>query len=719
MIDLKSPDYYLNRELTWINFNRRVLSCAQNPKTPLLERVKFLAIVGSNFDEFFMKRIGGLKQQVGAHVHDLTIDGHTPQEQITKCINEVLSIQAEMRGVYLDLLKDLKANDIVISKFEDLPKEKQSQLRKLYKETIYPLLTPLSRDPAHPFPFISNLSLNLFVELAEPDGDRIVLTRVKVPVGSGIPRFLQVPGENTFCTINDVIASNLDILFPGMDILSCDLFRIIRNANTERDEEEADDLMSMIELELRDRKFAPIVRLEIRDTVAPRIKGMLAAELGLDEEQDVYEADEMIGTRDLMEIANLDIPELRDPDHHPITNIQLQDDRNIFHIIREHGSILLQHPYESFATSVERFVREASRDPKVRAIKLTLYRTSSGSRIIQYLLDAARNGKQVAVVVELKARFDEAANIGWANRLEEAGIHVTYGVVGLKTHSKVILVVREDFSGLQHYAHIGTGNYHAGTARLYSDLGLLTSDSDIGSDLTELFNFLTTGFKPSRKYSRLLTTPKVLKKELLRLIGREIEHVADGKKGVIRFKCNALEDPQITEALYIASMAGVKVELNIRDTCRLRPGLKHVSENINVFGVVGRFLEHTRVYTFLNGGDEDIFIGSADLMRRNLDSRVEVVVPILDPKHRKVITQMLDVQAKDKHNVWDMQSDGSYLARTPSDDDNSLGCQDALIKLADKRHTSANKLKKRRKVHVGRSSPDQADTLPLSSRDDT
>ncbi|MCP4204857.1 MAG: polyphosphate kinase, partial [bacterium] len=369
------------------------------------------------------------------------------------------------------------------------------------------------------------------------------------------------------------------------------IFRVTRNANTERDEEEAEDLLNLIETELRDRKFAPFVRLEIHNGMDPVRRGMLAAELGLDEDMDVFQSEILLGIKDLMELAGLGIPELHDPDHHPITNVKLQDNRSIFHLIRESGPILLHHPYESFTTSVERFVREASRDPKVRAIKMTLYRTSADTEIIEYLLDAVRNGKQVAVAVELKARFDEAANIRWASRLEDAGIHVTYGVLGLKTHSKVILVVRQDFNGLRRYAHIGTGNYHAGTARIYSDLGLLTCDDDIGSDLTELFNYLTSGCKPSRRYRRLLTAPKFLKKALLSKIEREIEGHSKASPGLIRFKTNALEDADITEALYRASRAGVKVELIVRDSCRLRPGLPGISETVSVVSIVGRFLE--------------------------------------------------------------------------------------------------------------------------------
>ena len=546
---------------------------AQDKRTPLLERLKFLAIASSNLDEFFMKRIGGLKQQLAANVHQLTVDGRTPQEQISECTSAVKELQLQMREVYLELVKTLGRKGIHIAEYQQLSAEQRGAIRDQFSKNILPLVTPLAMDPAHPFPFISNLSLSLLVTLRYRDEDEPIMNRIKVPLGSGVPRFLRVDGSDHFVPLEEVMAHNLDLLFPDMEVESCELFRVTRNANTELEEDQAEDLLNMIETELRYRKFAPFVRLEISAGMTPLHRGMLAAELGLDEAADVFESDVLLGLRDLMELAGLDYPELHDADHRPVTNVRLQDHRSIFHLIREAGSILLHFPYESFATSVERFVREASQDPKVRAIKMTLYRTSADTEILEYLIEAARNGKQVAVAVELKARFDEAANIRWASRLEEAGIHVTYGVVGLKTHAKAILVVRQDYSGLRRYAHIGTGNYHAGTARIYSDLGVLTCDEDIGHDLTELFNYLTSGCKPSRRYRKLLTAPKFQKKALLAKIEREIEQHADDSPGLIRFKTNALEDPHITEALYKASRAGVKVELIVRDSCRLRPGL--------------------------------------------------------------------------------------------------------------------------------------------------
>jgi len=700
--DLRSPELYLNRELTWLGFNNRVLAEAGDNRNPLLERVKFLAIANSNLDEFVMKRIGGLKQQVAAGVHQLTVDGRTPQEQIGDCVQEIQRLNERQREIFLDLVHELRSTGISITSFAKLTSEEREEARAIYLENIFPLVTPLAMDPAHPFPFISNLSLNLLVTLRYHDEPAPIMNRIKVPVGSGVPRFLHLKKADLYVPLEDVMAHNLDLLFPEMQAESCELFRVTRNANTEIDEELASDLVSMIETELRDRKFAPIVRLEIGAGMDPTHRGMLAAELGLDETTDVFESDVLIGMSDLKELAGLDRPELHDPDHHPITNVRLQDKRNIFHLIREAGSVLVHHPYESFATSVERFMQEASSDPKVRAIKMTLYRTSPDSEIVECLLDAARNGKQVAVVVELKARFDEAANIQWASRLEDAGVHVTYGVVGLKTHSKVILVVRNDYSGLRRYAHIATGNYHAGTARLYSDLGFFTCDDEIGQDLTELFNYLTSSFKPSRRYKKLLTAPKFLKKALLAKIDREIALHSEMLPGLIQMKTNALEDADIIEALYRASRAGVKVELIVRDTCRLRPGLPGVSDNITVISVVGRFLEHSRIYHFGNGGDDEYFIGSADLMTRNLESRIELAVPIVDPALRKELDEILMVQLGDNRNVWEMSSDGTYARRRLGRGRAAKGCQNVLVENAEKRQLEANRLRKRKPRAIAR-----------------
>ncbi len=693
--DLKSPELFLNRELTWLAFNRRVFAEALDESNPLLERVKFLAITASNLDEFFMKRIGGLKQQAIAGMQELTDDGRTPQQQIAECLAEVRSFEAEQRALLPELLKRLRDSDIDILYFEQLSPAEQATIREHYLRNIFPLMTPQAMDPAHPFPFISNLSLNLLVTLRAPDDTEPSLARVKVPVGLGIPRFLRVDGTRRFVRLEDVVAHNLDLLFPEAKIDGYEFFRVTRNANTERDEDEADDLLALIESELRDRRFAPIVRMEALAGMNPAHRGMLAAELGLDERDDVFEiGDGMLAMRDLMELTAVDNPALHDPPHHPADHARLTPSRNIFHVIREAGSILLMHPYESFPTSVGRFLREASEDPKVRAIKMTLYRTSSDSEVIGYLCDAARNGKQVAVVVELKARFDEAANIQFAEQLEEYGIHVTYGVVGLKTHCKVILVVRQDYNGLRRYAHIGTGNYHAGTARLYADFGLLTNDDAIGADLTQLFNFLTTGYRAGRTFKKILPAPALLKKALLERIDREVKLQRAGTPGLVQMKMNALEDVDITRALYRAAQAGVKIDLIVRDTCRLRPGIPGLSESVRVVSVVGRFLEHGRIYYFRNGGAEEYFIGSADCMKRNLESRVEAVAPVEDPTLRKELRAVFEAQLKPNHAAWEMRSDGSYV-RLPGDPKNN--CQLAMIDIIEKRELEEVKTRRRRR----------------------
>ena len=695
--DLSSPEWYLNRELTWLEFNKRVLYEAEDPRNPLLERVKFIAIVSSNLDEFFMKRIGGLKQQIGAGFSELTVDGRSPQQQIEECYSEVRALENRKHELFSVLDGLLKEQQISIVAYETLSSKQRKTIREYYLRDVFPLVTPQAIDPAHPFPFISNLSLNLLAEVQAPEREESTLVRIKAPLSARVPRFVRVGDEHRYVALENVIANNLDLLFPGMHVEFCEPFRVTRNANTEKDEEKADDLLHMIETELRERKFAPVVRLQVCRDMNPQQRGMLAAELGLNEEQDVFVTDHFIAMRDLFQLAGIDIPELHDVSHHPCDHPRLIGMPNIFHAIREQGTILLQHPYESFVTSVERFVREASNDPNVQAIKMTLYRTSAGTKIIDYLIDAAINGKQVAVVVELKARFDESANIRWASRMEQAGIHITYGVVGLKTHSKVIYVVRQDYNGLCRYAHIGTGNYHAGTARLYSDLGILTSDQDIGADLTELFNYLTTGLGPKRDYQKLLPAPNVLKSSLKSKIEREILIHIKRSPCLIQFKMNALEDVDITEALYRASQAGVKVDLIVRDTCRLRPGITGLSENVRVISIVGRFLEHTRIFYFHNGGEEEYFIGSADCMKRNLESRVEVVTPVEKPELQQSLRQILEVQLNNQRSVWEMQSDGSYMQRKPKHERDEIGAQQQQIELTVKRIKESEQGKKHKK----------------------
>lgn len=695
---LDAPELYLNRELTYLNFCWRVLHEAEDERVPLLERVKFLAIVSQNLDEFFQKRIGGLKQQVGAQLHAVTPDGRSPQKQIDDCLDLITRLEARKAQIAEKVHGELRTVGVWIAPFKELDPQQQAWVREHYLRNIFPLITPQAMDPAHPFPFVSNLSLNLLVSLRYENDSESLLARVKVPVGAGMSRFVRVGASRTFVDLADVMANNLDLLFPGMEIETCSQFRVTRNAITERDEEEADDLLEMIEIELRKRKFAPVVRLQVDRTMQPYFRGRLAAELGLDEATDVFEADGMLSMRDLMEIALLDIPELREPPHAPAQPVDFLSEGNLFHAIRDAKHLLVHHPYESFQASVERFFREAADDPKVRAIKTTLYRTSRDSAVIKHLVRAAQNGKQVAVVLELKARFDEEANIKWASRMERAGIHVTYGVVGLKTHTKITLVVRNDYDGLRRYAHIATGNYHAGTARMYADLGLFTCDEQIGRDLTELFNYLTTGYKPRRKYGKLLVAPKQLKQALLDKIEREIALVGQGERGHIQWKLNALEDIDIVRALYRASQRGVTIDLIVRDTCRLRPGLTGVSSTIKVVSVIGRFLEHERIYYFHNGGRAEYYIGSADAMQRNLEKRVEVLCPIEDPRLQAELRFILDTQLSDQRGAWDMQSDGSYAQRAGL---SAKHTQQQLIERTERRLKEATRLR-RRKVQNAR-----------------
>lgn len=696
ILDLDDSEWYLNRELTWLAFNRRVMSEAADTRVPLLERVKFLAIVSSNLDEFFMKRIGGLKQQLAAGVQGLTIDGRTPRQQLKECHTQVRIFVKDKAELFRHIMNLLDEKGIEIVGWKGLNSREQKVLREIYAQDIYPLLTPQSIDPAHPFPFVSNLSLNLLVTVRYPREKEVSMARVKVPLGLGVPRFMRVGKGDRFVPLEEVMAANLDMLFPGMKLVSCEFFRVTRNSNTEKDEDKADDLVSMIESELQERRFAPIVRLEVVTGMDPVHKGRLAAELDLDEDSDVFEVSEMLGMRDLFEISKLNHPKLHDVPHHPEDHPQLISSQNIFHIIRKNGDLLVKHPYQSFASSVERFINEAADDPKVCAIKMTLYRTSKEGRLIESLVRAAENGKQVAVVVELKARFDEAANLRIAERMEEAGIHVTYGVVGLKTHCKVILVVRRDYNGIRRYVHIGTGNYHADTARIYSDIGFFTSDDLIGQDVTELFNYLTTGLSPKRKYLKLLPAPKLLKRALLEKIEREIIVHKENGGGLIQFKMNALEDGDIVKKLYSACQAGVKVDLFIRDSCRFRPGIPGLSDTARVVSIVGRFLEHSRLYYFRNGGLEEYFIGSSDAMKRNLESRVEILAPIESLLLREELRNILNTHDADQRNAWDMQSDGSYLQRKPENEqEQNQGLQQILISQANNAAREVQRLKRR------------------------
>ncbi len=684
--DPEDPGLYLNRELTWLAFNRRVLTEAERDRNPLLEQLKFLAIVGSNLDEFFMKRIGGLKQQEGAGVTALTVDGRTPSEQIAECYTEISELLADQSIILSELLKALAAEGIRVLDFEDLSHAQREQAREFFQQNVFPLLTPLVIDSAHPFPFISNLSVNLLVRVCQRGDDKPSTVRIKVPLGERTPRFIQLGPENTFVPLEQIIEHNLDTVLPGVDIVSCDVFRVTRNAVVERDEEQANDLLELIESELRERRFAPVVRLEVSRSMSSEARDYLARQLELTSADDIFETDGLLGRADYMQLATLPVAHLQYPPHTPAAHERLVRATSIFEEVRANGPLLLQHPYQSFNKTVIRLLREAVADPAVLAIKTTLYRTSEDSQIVPLLVDAVTNGKQVAVVVELKARFDEAANIRWANRLEEAGIHVSYGVVGYKAHAKMMLMVRDEGGVLQRYVHVGTGNYHSGTARQYCDLGVISADPDLGADATEFFNSLTTGSPRRRNYRKLITAPDDMKPALIERIRREAEHLAAGRGALIQLKTNALEDPDVTCALYEASRAGVRIQLIVRDTCRLRPGLPGISETVSVRSLVGRFLEHSRIYYFRNGGDEEYFIGSADCMSRNLTSRVETIVPVREPRLREILRHVLDLQLADTENAWEMLPDGDYVHCEPAE--NRIDSQQLLAEWAQERAES-------------------------------
>ncbi len=662
--DLREPSLYLNRELTWLAYNRRVLDEAKNLQTPLLERLKFLAIVSSNLDEFFMKRIGGLKHQVSAGYTKTTVDGRTPQQQITECAVQVRELIAEKAEIAKAVLAELRNHNVHLHCYEELSDAERKVLRENYERDVLPLVTPLGLDSSHPFPHFSNLSVNLLVTFIEPGQDESLIL-VRVPAGPCSPRFVRIGKDHRYVALEEIVAHNLDLLLPDCEVKSCQPFRITRHASPEHDEEGTEDLLAMIEAELRNREFLPCVRLEMGPEMAPAQRNMLAKNLQIDPAADIYTDHALLGMADLMQLAGLDIPALHDIPHEPVTNPLLPPDRGVFESIRLHGSILLQFPRESFATSVERFVTEASEDPDVLAIKATLYRTSASTGIVDSLVKAAHDGKHVVVMVELKARFDEAANVVWARRLEEAGVHVSYGIENLKTHCKALFVVRRENNELNRYVHVSTGNYHAGTARVYADFGLLSCDEELCEDIADLFNVLTSGRNISRTYRKALTAPDIMKKSLIAKILREIEHHSEDSPGHIRLKTNALEDSDIVEALYRAGRAGVRIELFVRDTCRLRPGLTGLSENITVIATISRFLEHARVYYFRNGGNEEYYIGSADLMQRNLEHRIELLVPVEGAALRETLSNYLDKQRRDRQHSWHLHSDGRYTRQPP------------------------------------------------------
>ncbi len=673
LVDLRDAALYGNRELSWLEFNRRVLHEALDDRTPLLERVKFLAIFSSNLDEFFQVRVAGLREQVAAGRTEAGPDGLTPHDQLN-AIREAVEgmMAAHSRCLVDEMLPALARHGIVIHQdWTALPREEREHLTAWFHSHVFPVLTPLAVDPAHPFPHISNLSLSLAVSLLDEHRDPR-FARVKVP--ELLPRWIPLLAPDQFLPLELLITAHLESLFPGVELVGSHLFRITRNSDLtlaagQGDNDEADDLLDVIQEEVLSRKFGEVVRLEVHETMPTSVRQLLLEEFNEANEgeglaltsADVTAVRGILDAPDLMAIAALDRPALRDPVFTPVTPRRMAEDRDLFRVIRE-GDVLLHHPYDAFQTTVERLIAIAADDPDVLAIKITLYRT--GGEIARLLAHAAERGKQVAVLIELQARFDEENNIEWGRRFEEIGVHVGYGEAGLKTHSKVLLIVRREGDMIRRYVHVGTGNYNPRTARLYTDFGLLTCDDQIGADLSDLFNVLT-GFAVPSGYRKLVVAPQWMKRQLLDAIHREADHARQGRPARILAKMNALVHPEVIEALYAASRAGVEIDLIVRGICCLRPGIPGVSDNIRVISILGRFLEHSRATVFRNGGHEEAFISSADWMPRNLDRRVEVAVPIEDPRHRITIRRLLEQMLTDNRQAWEMQPDGSYVQRTP------------------------------------------------------
>ncbi|HMV47595.1 MAG TPA: polyphosphate kinase 1 [Blastocatellia bacterium] len=672
----------INRELSWIEFNSRVLDEALDPSQPLLERLKFLSIFSTNLDEFFMVRVSGLQEQLEANPMLLSPDGLTPATQlrlIAERLHQLLKVQ--MRCLRKQILPGLENHGVRIVSYEELNDEQRKEMREFFYERIFPILTPLSVDPSHPFPYISNISLNLGILVVpenpeENEKDRR-FARVKLP--PNVPRLIPVRSDGyCFVMLEEVMAAHIDSLFPGMRILECQPFRITRDADIEIEEDEAGDLLKTVEQQLRRRRFGFGVRLEIAAEMSKRMIKVLRHSLEL-EEQDIYTVDGPLNIPDLMTLYKLDLPQLKDVPFTATTPASLPGGHSIFDAIRTQD-ILLHHPYESFAPVVE-LLRQAARDPNVVAVKQTLYRVGKDSPIVEALIEAAENGKQVAVLVELKARFDEENNIQWARRLEQAGAHVVYGLIGLKTHAKLTLVVRQEKNKLRRYVHLGTGNYNPATARLYTDLGLLTCDDNFGKDVSELFNYLT-GYSRQERYRRLLVAPVNLRQSFTEMIRREIGHHQAGRPAGIIAKFNSFTDAGMIEEMYAASREGVPIDLIVRGICCLRPGWPGKSATIRVGSIVGRFLEHSRIYRFLNGGDEEIYLGSADLMNRNLDRRVEVLFPIEDPRLReRIVNEILEPALEDNVKMRWLQMDGSY-SRPRNPDAKPFNLQEYLLEPA-------------------------------------
>ncbi len=680
---LGDPSLYFNRELSWLDFNWRVLYQALDERNPLLERIRFLAITENNLDEFVMKRVGGLKRVLEAGVVTLSIDGRGPGEQLELIREAIRTMRARLAEAWENELRPALRTelDIVVRDFEDLTDDERDHVCQVFRDRIYPILTPLAVDPGHPFPFLSNLSLSLALMLEHPDRRTRHFARVKIPTKA---RWIELPGCGHVVPIEQVVAGFVGDLFQGMKVESVSLFRVTRNADVAKDEEVADDLLKMISEEVRERRFARVVRLEVEPSMPSDVRDYLLRQLKLDE-QDLYEIPGLLDMSGFQQIADEGPWEHRFEPWQPMIPAQFIREGeteglpDFFTVIKK-GDLIVHHPYESFAATVQRFIEEAAADPSVVAIKQTLYRTSQHSRIIGALVRAAEAGKAVAVLVEVTARFDEAPNMEWASVLEEAGVNVTYGVVGLKTHAKIALVVRDEGDeGIRTYCHIGTGNYNSDTSHIYADIGVITARPEIGRDAVNLFHYLT-GYAPEQQYEELIVAPRDLRRSLLERIEREVEHAEAGREGRLIAKMNGLDDPKLIRALYAASQAGVEIDLIVRGHCALRPGVPGFSETIRVRSIVGRFLEHDRIYWWENGGDPEVWVGSADWRRRNLDDRVEVLMPIQDKKIRKRLRKTLRFALADNRLAWDLNSDGEYTLARPVGEERTVDYHARLMR---------------------------------------
>src|SRR5256714_5151190 len=666
------PSLYINRELSWLAFNARVLHEAFDGRNRLLERVKFLSIFSTNLDEFYMVRVAGLRRQIAAGVQQVAADGLTPSQQLDAITERVADLMEQQRKCLYDvLLPELAAHGIEIAAMSDLDETEVQRINAFFESQVFPVLTPLAVDPGHPFPYISNLSLSIAVQVHDPATSTTRLARIKVP--KSLPRWVPFGKENHFVPLEQVIGAHLDALFPGMEIRAYSTFRVTRYSDLDlADADEDDDLLAMIEEQIFQRRFAEVVRVEVDRGISRELRDLILAEVLEDQppemptltESDLVETGPLLDLGDLMWLATMNIPALRDAPFIPATPPELRDQaRSIFDAIRD-TDILLHHPFDSFSGSVEHFLLAAARDPDVLAIKMTLYRTSGDTEIVRALTEAAQSGKQVAVMIELQARFDEVNNIAWARALEGFGVHVAYGLPGLKTHTKTALVVRKEPDGIRRYAHVGSGNYNSQTARVYTDLGLLTAKQDVGADLTDLFNSLT-GFSRQNSFRNLLVAPRNMRDRFTEMIDREAEHARSGKRARIIAKMNALVDAEIIQHLYDAWQTCVVLPVSEHGICLLRPGVPGVSDRISVISIVGRFLEHSRIFYFANNGDEELYFGSADWMPRNFDRRVEVVAPIEDKQLHARVCSLLETCLADNRLAWDLNPDGTYVQRKP------------------------------------------------------